>query len=118
MSEQFIPEILFTGDFPNVTQDPVTLVSGQGLVKRGTALGKVTATEKLKILNSLSTDGSEVIYGILGQDADTSSGDANSFVYLTGEFNQSYVVFGGTDTYKKHEEAARLRGIFFKPVKP
>ncbi len=118
MSEVFTYDNLVAGDYDLVTEEPVTAVGNQGVIKRGTALGRVTASGKMAVLNSTNTDGSQAIYGILGVDTDTTGGDATGFVYLTGEFNQASVIFGGSDTYLTHKDTARTKGIFFKSIQP
>jgi hypothetical protein len=72
----------------------------------------------MAILNSANTDGSQAIYGILGVNVDTTGGDVTGFAYLTGEFNQANVIFGGSDTYLTHKDTARTKGLFFKPIQP
>ncbi len=118
MSEILTYDNLLSGDHDIVTEEPDIIAGGQGVLKRGTALGRITATGKMAVLNSANTDGSQAIYGILGADTDTTNGDATTFVYLTGEFNQANVIFGGTDTYLTHKDTARTKGIFFKPIQP
>jgi hypothetical protein len=118
MSEILTYDNLVAGNEQLITEEPDIIAGGQSVLKRGTALGMVTATGKLALLNSANTDGSQTIYGILGADTDTTNGDVSTFVYLTGEFNQANVIFGGTDTYQTHKDTARTKGIFFKFIQP
>jgi hypothetical protein len=118
MSEILTYDNLLAGDLDIVTEEPVIVAGGQGVIARGTALGKITASGKMMILNSNNHDGSQTIYGILGANIDTTLGDTDSFVYLTGEFNQANVIFGGNDNYLTHKSTARTLGIFFKPIQP
>lgn len=80
----------------------------------GTALGQITASKKLTKLNSAAVDGSNKIFGILMEDCDASSADKVASVGLTGEYNQSKIVFGGTDTIATHEKDARALQIYFE----
>lgn len=103
--------------FAGHVEDPVvgvfTLLTGNS-VTRGTCLGRVTASGKLKPLNSANSDGSQTIFAIAADDCDATSADALINVYLTGEFNQAALTFGGSDTAATHLVAARGIGLFFK----
>ncbi|WP_198468997.1 head decoration protein [Acetomicrobium sp. S15 = DSM 107314] len=66
------------------------------------------------LVNSANTDGSGVVECILAEDIESSAETQKAAVYLTGEFNESELVFGGTDTAAMHKAAARAKGIFFK----
>lgn len=67
-------EILFST--VGLTQKGVTLASGQGVLKAGYPLGRVTATKKWKLYSNGASDGTEVCRGILRQDVDTSTAEA------------------------------------------
>lgn len=112
MTETFTPENLIAGGFPRVMES-VTLLSGESR-KRGTLLGKVTASEKLKLCNSANTDGSQTPYGILAEDCDASSADKVTSCFLSGEFNSNAMTFGGTDTAATHKAALRDLNIYLK----
>jgi len=71
---------------------------------------------KLKLLNSANVDGSGALYGILAEAVDASGGDKPCSVYLTGEFNEDALVFGGSDTHDTHRTAARALQIFFRTI--
>lgn len=110
--DSFTPDNLFAGNVMPVVTDKGTITAGT--YTRGTALGRITATGKLTKVNSASVDGSQTIYGILAEDTDASVTDKVAPVYLTGEFNEGQLVFGGTDTADTHRVEARKLGIFFK----
>lgn len=113
MSETFTPDnLLVTNVFP-VVVDKATIASGQSL-KRGTCLGKVTASGKCKTLDKSKSDGQELIYAILCDDVDATSADVEAPVYLTGEFNQAALIFASGSAYSDFKDAARKLGIFFK----
>lgn len=97
-----------------VVADEVVIASGAGVVLRGTALGQVTATGLFVPVDSSAEDGSDTVVAILAADVDATSGNAPGPGYFTGEFNQNAIIFGGTDTFADHKDAARARGIFFK----
>lgn len=104
---------LFAGNVADIVTDVRTLIAGQNVV-RGTALGRITASGKLKKVDSTAVDGSQTIYAIAADNVDATSTDQQIPVYFTGEFNQAVLVFGGTDTYVTHKESAKAIGIFFK----
>lgn len=110
--ETFTYDNLLAGSFPAVTGTE-TLVSGQNLSK-GAALGKITASGKMKSLDSTNNDGSENPYAILAEDKDASGGDKTVLVYYTGVFNSGSVTFGGSDTASTHFSAFRDKCIFLK----
>jgi len=115
-TDSYTPDRLLAGCCCLVS-DTALLVSGQNL-KRGAALGKITASGKLTLLNSASSDGSQTIFAILAADCNASTADTTCAVYIAGEFNSNAVTFGGTDTAATHKAAARALEIWFKdPVK-
>lgn len=115
-TESFEPDNLFAGWVQPVNSGSETIASGQGVLVRGTVLGKITASKKLGKVDSTLSDGSEVIYAILAEDVDATSADVVTPVYYTGEYNKNELVFGGSDTADTHATKAREIGIFFKDV--
>lgn len=114
MSEVFIPDNLFAGNVMPVVTEAVTIASGAGVLTRGTVLGRITASGKCVAVNSGNADGSQDPYAVLAHDVDATAADAVASVYLTGEFNEDELSFGGTDTADTHRVACRKIGIFFK----
>lgn len=98
---------LFAGDFDVVTE---SVTVGDNLVK-GTVVGIITASKKAVAVDSSKSDGSEKPYGVLAEDAEA---DSIATVYLTGEFNENVLIFGGDDTAETHKRALREIGIFLK----
>lgn len=114
MAEIHTPDNLFGGNVAPVVADKGLIVSGAGVLTRGTVLGLVTASGKLTIVDSSKSDGTETPYAVLAEDVDATSADKTCAVYLTGEFNIDKLVFGGSDTAATHKVNARKIGIFFK----
>lgn len=111
--ETYTPDKLLAGDYPVVT-DIVTILSGE-VRSRGTCLGKITSGGKHVIVNSAGTDdGRRAPVAILAEDVDATAGDKQALVYLSGAFNESAVVFGGTDTAATHRVALRDLNIYLK----
>lgn len=116
-SESFNYDNLFAGtQVQPVVAGEVTIASGQGVLTRGTVLGKLTANSKCVIVDSAAdpADGSENIYAVLAETVDATSADAKAPAYFTGEYNENALTFGGTDDADTHRDAARALGIFFK----
>lgn len=114
-SETFTPDNLVAGDYPIVT-DTVTIAAGQNLT-RGAVLARITVGGKYVIVDSTvdPADGSEAPVCILAEDCDATDADvANVPVYLSGEFAEASLTFGGTDDADDHREALRDLNIYIK----
>lgn len=92
----------------------VTLKAGQGILKRGTVLGTITASGLSVKVDSTQTDGSQTADSILTDDTDTSAGNVVNTAFSAGTFNRAALIFGGTDTAAKHEIRLRELGIYLK----
>ena len=108
----YTPDNLIAGDMHRTTEQ-VTLTGSDFL--RGTVLGKITSGGKCVKVNSTGTDdGRRTPYAVLAEDSEASSADTVAIAYLTGEFAQEELIFGGTDTYATHKSGLRDIGIFVK----
>lgn len=87
-----------------------SITAGEALT-RGDVVGVVTASGKAKKVDSTASDGSQKPYGIITDDVEI---EYPVNVYLTGEFNEDALKFGGTDTADTHRIALRDIGIFLK----
>jgi len=105
---------LIAGTTHPIDTKSVVLQGGQGVVKRGTVLGIITASGLAVPVDSTKSDGSEVADCILTDDVDTTDGDVVATAYSSGLFNRKALIFGGTDTVDKHETRLRELGIFLK----
>jgi len=77
----------------------------------------ITAVDdEWKLVNSANVDGSAEPRAVLAADVDASEEDKTAPVYLTGEFNEEALTFGGTDDADTHREALRELGIFLKTI--
>ncbi len=80
---------LFAGDFPRVIK-PITIVSGAGVLTKGTVLGKITASGKYDAYAAGGSGGLETAKAILAEDAeDATSADVASIAYFAGDFNEA-----------------------------
>jgi Bacteriophage lambda head decoration protein D len=83
-----------------------TILAGQGVLPVNTALGIVTASGKLKVLNSLSTDGSQTLAAVLNKTIDTTSGDVVAPIVIgQSGYPKGSLKYGGTDTDVTHFNA-------------
>lgn len=94
--------------------DSVTVISGAGILARGTVLGKITASGKCKIVNSANSDGSQTPYAILLEPVDATSADKVAGAAISGVFNTKALIFGGTDTIATHQAGLRDVGLYVK----
>lgn len=107
----FVPDnLIVDGSVPILTK-AVKLSAGQGILKRGTVLGKITVSGQYKIVNSTNVDGSQDADCILANDVDTAT-SVVAVAYTSGHFNRKALVFGGSDTADTHEARLRELGIF------
>lgn len=108
---------LLTGEIE--ADEGATILSGAGALKRGSVLGKVTASGKLVLVNSAGTDdGRRTPYAVLLEDVDATSADKAAPVALAGHFNSAALIFGGSDTIATHRAALRDLGIYTSTTVP
>jgi hypothetical protein len=69
--------------YARFTQKGITLEAGQVLAA-GTVMGKVTASKKYAAYNNSNSDGTEVARGVLRQDVDTSDGERQGNLVVSG----------------------------------
>lgn len=112
-AELFIPDQLIAGDLKLVTET-IVIVSGAGALKRGTVLGKITASGKYTTALSASSDGSQTPVAILADDVDATSADQNAGAYLMGEFNGSSLILGAGITLAAAKAALQAQNIYVK----
>lgn len=114
-AEVYVPDQLIAGPLQLVT-DSITIASGAGVIKRGTVLGKVTASGKYITSASAASDGSQTPVAIAADTVDATSADQVCGVYLMGEFNSRALTLGAGWTTATVTAALRSLGIFVKSV--
>jgi hypothetical protein len=117
MAETFVPDNLIAGHFPIASKVGVVL-AGEGSLVRGTVLGLASSGDgagKYRKVDSTHTDGTQTAAAVLSESVDAVA-DVSSVLYLTGEFNERALVFGGTDTVATHKVAAEARNLYFRPT--
>lgn len=86
---QNFKEILASTDFQLKLPGGVMLKQGQGVLAKGTVLGKVTATGLFVAYNASATDGSQTAVCILDNDQDTTNGNIGASAFIGGVFISS-----------------------------
>lgn len=94
---------LIAGSRWTIDHKGVTLAAGQGVLLRGTVLGIVSASGEAVPVDSSKSDGSERPDCILAEEVDTTTGPTTTVAYSAGGFIRASLVFGGSDTWEKHE---------------
>jgi hypothetical protein len=110
------PDNLIAGnEFPILTKY-FTLAKNQGVLKRGTVIGIVTATKLGVPVDNTKEDGSEKAYCILTDSVDTTADDDIPAIgYITGIFNAAALTFG-KGTAADFEDQLRDLGIYLKDI--
>jgi len=95
-------------------QRKAVISGGQGALKRGAVLGKVTATGEFVLSAAAATDGSEVPDRILAEDVDTTAGDVEAITFIAGKFNGKALILGAGHTLASIEAGLRDKNIYFE----
>lgn len=105
---------LFAGpEIPAMTSS-VTVLAGQGVLKTGSILGKVTASGKYKLVDKSASDGSQVASVVLAENVDTTGADRVAVVYTSGLFNTDSLIVAAGDTVAAHKDELRNGNIYIK----
>lgn len=98
----------------HVSRDTITIVSGAGVVKAGTVLGKITASGKYKPATATGTDGGQTGAAVNIYEVDATSADVSvAAVVRQAEINGNLITYGATvdDNTKKAAKAADLAAV-------
>jgi len=108
------PDNLIAG-LSDVIPVEVEIVSGEGVLGRGSVLGKITESGLYALVNSAgSDDGRRTAAAILAEDVDATDEDVVTTAYIAGEFNKNALVFGGTDDADDHLTTLQGLGIILR----
>lgn len=111
LAGEYIPNSLIADTSFPIQTGGVKLKNNQGVLLRGTVVGKDSSGVFVPADTTVSA------YGILTDDIDTTSEEAvTAVVYLSGSFNRSALIFGGETNAETHEETLRTKGIYLKAV--
>lgn len=111
-ADAYIPDQLVAGDLKVVSK--TVTITGSALFKRGTVLGKITASGKYTISLSAAADGSQNPAAILADDTDATGGDVNGGIYQMGEFNGNALILGTGQTLNGVTAALEAFNIYVK----
>lgn len=109
----FTPDNLIAGENVPVQVKGVTLLAGQGILKRGSVIGIITVGGKGLLVDKAALDGSKDAKFILADDTDTTA-DVVAQCYQSGLFNREALIFAADNTAADHEDNLRQYGIFLK----
>ena len=102
----------------NLITKNVTVATGESAnYKRGTVLGKITASGKYTLVTKAASDGSQVADAVLAYDIDATASDEVATVYVSGMFNREKLVVGSDTTVDDHEDELRDKNIYLTSLK-
>jgi len=110
----FTPDNLIAGNEANISMKAVTVLTGQGILARGSILGIITVGGKAKLADKAAVDGSQTAKFILADAIDTTTADVVAQCYQSGQFNRGALVFAAGNTAADHEDSLRDYGILLK----
>ncbi|MEK3776633.1 head decoration protein [Paenibacillus sp. FSL K6-4396] len=97
-TQEFV-EVLASTDLQARIPGGVLLAKGNGVIKKGTVLARVTATNKFVPYLSSASDGSQDAVCILDNDQDTTHTDMGASAWIAGIFTESKIT--GIDSAAK-----------------
>ncbi|MEY0015239.1 head decoration protein [Providencia rettgeri] len=108
----FNPDQLISGPLQVVT-DTVTIAKA-GILKRGTILGKITASHEYVLCKKEAKDGSEKPCAILVDDVNTTEDSVLGGIYLMGEFNHHKITYDASWTIRELTDELHQFSIFLR----
>jgi len=92
------------------SRDDITVLSGSGVVKANTVLGKITASGKYKPATNTGADGAQLASAINLHEVDATSGDVDvAAVTRDAEVNANIIVYGATIDNSTKEDLAKTQ---------
>ena len=109
------PDKLIAGQNVPILTEGVKLLTGQGILLRGSVIGIITTGGKGKLCDSVSSDGSQAAKYILAEDSiNTGTGDVLATCYKTGMFNRDALIFGANGAPATLDADLRDVGIYLR----
>lgn len=106
--------LIADASFP-INVSVVQVESGQGLLVRGSVLGK-TAEQKIIFVGGETTATAEFILATDVDTGNTPGTKVSAEVYVSGPFNRTALIFDGDTTSNVHELDLKKVGIYLKAV--
>ena len=91
----------------------IKVKKGQGVLLRGSVLGREETTKTCVLVDSTSLDESKDPFCILTDDVDTTE-EVITTGYFTGVYHKEALIFGGDDTVETHENRLRELNLYLK----
>lgn len=98
----------------NISRDNIVIVSGAGVVRAGTVLGKITASGKYTPSPATGADGSQVAVAVNLYEVDATSADvAVAAIMRDAEVNVNTLTYAASvdDNTKKAAKATQLAAV-------
>ncbi|KEQ22313.1 hypothetical protein ET33_26445 [Paenibacillus tyrfis] len=111
----------FAGTEVSALTTSVKLAAGQGVLRKGAVLGKVTADKTYKLVNASATDGCQVasmILAIESIDTNEAGADLDVVAYKRGIFNYNALYVANGDKVEAHQDELRAVSIYYKTDYP
>lgn len=113
MSETTSYDNLIAGTQKPLVTEPGTVKAGESF-SRGALLGRVTATDQWQVTDKADA-GSCNQFAIAAEAVDTTAGaTALTSLYVEGEFAESAVIFGYSDTANDWRDTLEAQGIYLR----
>lgn len=106
----YTPDGLIARNADLLINEPITVVSGQNLL-RGTVLGKISVGGKYNKSLSGAGDGSQTPVAVLAEDCDASAGDKAGVAYFRGDFASTGLILGTAHTLASIKAGLRTLNI-------
>jgi hypothetical protein len=111
LGQNDMDNLIAGNQFP-VMYKGVSLAASQGVLKRGSLLGIVTASGAAVLCKAAATDGSQTAKYILTADTDTgTSSTVAAVAYQSGVFNRSALVLAAGEVISSFEDTLRMNNI-------
>ncbi|MGL5629258.1 MAG: head decoration protein [Plesiomonas shigelloides] len=116
VGDEFVTLEWMTGEKQVVTRD-YTCAETNKAVATYTAMGKVTATGKVKVAVQTATDGSQIVIGFAARPMTSKATEQSIDLFVEGMFNPEMVVWDGTfDTDAKKAAAMPDRSLYLQKI--
>lgn len=107
-------DVLIGGDAPLIDRK-VTIPSGTAKLKRGSVIGKITASGKYILSLSAASDGSQTPVAILAEDMDAAAtADIDVLAYFAGAFRTEALTIGAGHTAASIIDGLHDRAIYLR----
>lgn len=107
-------QAFFAGTEVSPLTTSVMLAAGQGVLKKGAVIGKMTEGGKYKLVDKKATDGSEVAFKVLAEEVDTTGTDIMAVAFKRGIFRADALYVAEGDTVEDHSEELRALSIYIR----